>query len=116
MERDPRSFLLDIIDYGSDARDFSQGKSEADFLSDRILQAALERKLQIIGEAIGRLRALFPDLAARLPGFRDAVGMRNKLVHEYREVSQTIVWATVQDDLPPLMTTARALIDELGWD
>jgi uncharacterized protein with HEPN domain len=62
---------------------FTDGKTVVDFQRDEILQAALERKLEIIGEAFVQLRVEDAATAEKFPDLRQIVGMRNRLVHGY---------------------------------
>lgn len=72
------------------------------YLADRTLRLALERLIEIIGEAAKRVP---PDTRAAYPAipWADIVGMRNKLVHDYLEVDPEQVWQVVTGDLPGLI-------------
>ena len=71
------------------------------FLADPLLQDALIRNLEVIGEAAGRVSR---DLAAQHPGiaWRDIAGMRHRLIHGYLKVNLETVWQAVERDLPRL--------------
>lgn len=113
MERDPRTLLWDVRDSAEAIIDFTKGLSYRDYLAQRLVRAGVERQLGIIGEALGKLARLDPDLAERIPGWRQAIGMRNIVVHGYAEIDHEIVWRTVQTQLPELIATASALLAEL---
>ena len=76
-------------------------KRRAAFLADPLLQDALIRNLEVIGEAAGRISR---DLAARHPGipWRDIAGMRHRLIHGYLKVNLDTVWQAIERDLPRL--------------
>ncbi len=71
-------------------------------LSDSILiQDAVVRKFEIIGEAAKNVSEKFKSQHSKMP-WREMSDMRNKLVHEYFDVDIEVVWKTIQDDLPKL--------------
>ncbi len=75
---------------------------------------AVEREFEIIGEALGRLRRIDPEVAAQVPGLKDAVGLRNVLIHGYAEVVDARVYDTANLDLPLLVEALTALIADAG--
>jgi len=81
----------------------------AEYRQDEKTQAAVERKMQILTEAVIRLEMdgahNFPDIDWK--GYR---GMGNFLRHSYDRVSSEIVWNTVQDDLPALKSIAETVL------
>jgi uncharacterized protein with HEPN domain len=98
MERDPRTFLWDA-------------RESAD---EPMLRAAVERHFEIIGEALNRLFQGNPEIAAKVPDLKQAVALRNLLIHGYATVDSAIVWRTAQEDLPKLRKAIAALLSELG--
>lgn len=109
MRHDPKSLLWDARDAATAIADMTAGKSFADFDSDIVLRSAVERQVEILGEALGRLARLDPMLAARIPDLRQIVAFRNVLIHGYALIDRARVWRAVQDDLPGL----RATVDDL---
>ena len=84
-------------------------KRRAGFLNDTLLQDAVIRNIEIVGEAASRLS---PELAAQhaqIP-WRDIVGMRHRLIHGYLKVNLDTVWEVVERDLPALVPRLRALL------
>ncbi len=77
---------------------FVGGKARAEFVASELLRAAVERQLEIIGEALGRAADEDPEAGRYVPELRKIVGMRNRLIHGYGEVDYNIVWdvATIQ--------------------
>jgi uncharacterized protein with HEPN domain len=59
-------------------------------------QAALERKFEILGEALNRAEQSDPELADHLPELRRIIGMRNRIIHGYDAVDEEILWDAVQ--------------------
>src|SRR5690348_6099874 len=87
---------------------FTEGRTRADLTADLMLQFALVRALEIIGEAAARLteptRAAHPEIP-----WSAVIGMRNRLVHGYFDVDLEIVWRTAAESLPPLIATLESL-------
>lgn len=108
MRRDPQS-LLDILEAAKKACSYVAGKTQEEFLQDSLCQDAVIRRLEIIGEAARRLS---PTARQTLPGltWNAMIGMRNVLVHEYDDVDLSIVWDTVQKDLPSLIAIIEPLV------
>lgn len=73
-------------------------------------QAAVERKFEILGEALRRAEESAPHLAETLPELRRIVGMRNRIIHGYDAVDDEIVWDTVQSKIPPLTERLASLL------
>ena len=112
-ERTPRT-LRQIADACSFVLSVTEGKSLADYSGERLMRQAVERNLQIIGEAVGRLRRDDPGTADRLSEHERIVGFRNVLVHGYDLVDDSIVWDTIRTRLPLLLTEVEGLLEERG--
>jgi uncharacterized protein with HEPN domain len=89
------------------------GADQDSFNLDEMLQVWVMYHLQIIGEAVSRLPT---ELLERYPDvpWRNMIGMRNILVHQYFEVDLAIVWRVVEDDLPPLKKQVVSILDDLS--
>ena len=106
---DDHSRLRHMLDAARAALAFTGGKTRADLTADLMLQFALVRALEIIGEAAARTteptRVAHPEIP-----WRAVIGMRNRLVHGYFEVDIEIVWRTTTESLPPLIATLESLL------
>ena len=76
MRPDPRIFLADVDNAATDIVHSTDGMDHAAYVGDRRTQAAVERKFEIIGEALNRLHQTFPEIAERIPLLREVVGGR----------------------------------------
>lgn len=112
MPRDPRTYLWDALAGLDSISAFVRGRSFADYDSDELLRSAVERKFEIIGEALNQLSKVDAELAARVPGLRQIVGFRNILIHGYARVDDVQVWQAI-DELPELRAVLAALLDDL---
>ena len=75
-------------------------------------QAAVERKFEIIGEALGMLAKVDASMAARIPDLPQIVAFRNQLIHGYATVNVGTVWNITQNALPVLLSAVHSLLDE----
>jgi uncharacterized protein with HEPN domain len=114
MRRDPRSFLWDVRDAADAIAGFTRGRGFDDYLADHMLRSAVERKFEIIGEALTQLAKTDPAVAARIPDVRRIIGFRNVLIHGYDRIEDAAVWRAIEIDLPPLRARSAALLAELG--
>ena len=114
MDRDPRSFLWDVRDAADAIARFTSSLDSSGYAGNEIVRAAVERKFEIIGEALHHLAKRDPALARRIPDFRDIISFRNLLIHGYAVVNQDEVWDAVQTSLPRLREAVAALLEELG--
>ena len=105
MSRD-KAYLLDILGSARAALDYMGGRSWEEFSKDPILQDAIVRRLEIIGEASGRVSTKTQREYPQLP-WQAMKGTRNRIIHEYDAIELEIIWDIVQKDLP-------LLIRELG--
>jgi len=114
MPRDPRAFFWDVRKAADNIAAFIHDKTREGYAEDALLHSAVERQLEIIGEALNQLDKAAPDIAARIPHLRQIVGLRNILIHGYAVVKHDLIWRTVREDLPRLRGTVDALLKERG--
>lgn len=89
---------------------FVAGKSQDEFAASDLLKAAVERQLEIVGEALNQASKAWPQLAFELPEIPRIVGLRNRLIHGYDVVDDELVWDVVMTKISPLRV---ALADKL---
>ena len=82
------------------------------FKSNSMMQDAVIRQIEIIGEASSKLTKSFSDTNSQIP-WKNIVGMRNKLIHDYFGVDVMAVWETVKNDIPTLKTNLDTIISTL---
>ena len=86
MQRDPRAYLWDARESALAIQSFTAGMDAVSYASNPMAQAAVERKFEIIGEALNQLSKLDADLSARIPDLAQIVAFRNHLIHGYATV------------------------------
>ena len=107
------------VDYLGHIRDaiekiqrYTSGTGEAEFLRNEIIQDAVIRNLEVVGEAVTKLSS---ELKANYPEvpWLEVSGMRNRLIHGDMSVNLTIVWDTVDKVLPGFLATVNAIVTNL---
>ena len=114
MQRDPRAFLWDVRESALAIQSFINGMDAAAYESNAMAQAAVERKFEIIGEALNQLSKLDDTTATRIADLPQIVAFRNQLIHGYATVKVGTVWNIAQSALPALLESVQGLLDELG--
>jgi len=114
MARDLRAYLWDVLQAARDIQSFIAGKNENDYVQDAMLRAAVERKLEIVGEALQQANRFFPDAVDRISDSQQVIALRNRLIHGYSTVSDSLIWEVLENDIPVLLQEAQMLLDELA--
>jgi uncharacterized protein with HEPN domain len=78
------------------------------FVSDKKTQRAIERNLEIIGEAANRIYKISPDI--QIPDIRLIIETRNRIIHGYDNISAEIIWSIIERDLPSLREEIQKLL------
>jgi uncharacterized protein with HEPN domain len=108
MRRD-ETYLLDILIAAKKALKFVEGLDRNGFEENEIIQNAVMRPLEIIGEASARVSKEFRKKHSDIP-WAEMVGMRNRLIHEYFRIDFSAVWDTIHKDLPKLIELIEPLV------
>lgn len=109
MRHEPKKLVEDISRAIDEVATFCAGKSFCDIENDRQLQLVVERELEIIGEALARLKRDHLSLALRIPDAEKIIGMRNVLAHGYDVLEYEILWDVVENKLPDLKDCLKRL-------
>ena len=104
--------LWDMVQAMRRIQSFTAGLSFDDYQESILIQSAVERQLEILGEAAGRvsevMRQAHPDI-----DWRRTVGLRNILIHRYDEIQQDIIWNIITTELARLLTQLEPLLPPL---
>jgi len=111
MQPDQRdaAYLWDMLDAARTVEQLSSGLDFTQYSNDRRTQLAVERSLEIIGEAARRVSASFQNSHPEIP-WRQIIGQRNVLIHEYGEVKQERIWKTVTENIPQLIELLKQFV------
>ena len=119
MRRDPQrlsDYLGDILEAIERIEEYVAHLDEMGFLSNKLVQDAVVRNFEIIGEAMTRLRREFPAVAAEIPELREVIDFRNLLSHGYDSVDLRVVWSLARHELPALLSALRGIVAGLGME
>ncbi len=103
------AYLLDILIAAKRAKEFATDLTWEEFQKSDLHQNAIMRTLEIIGEAARRVSEEFKAAHPEMP-WKEMVGMRNRLIHEYFSIDVEKVWDAVQNDIPVLITLVEPLV------
>jgi uncharacterized protein with HEPN domain len=109
LEERDAALLWDMLEAGHKAARFILGKAFHEYQSDPLLQYAVERALEIVGEAASRVSPALREEHPEIP-WRGMIGQRNVLIHEYGDIDHALVWSVVQEHLPKLLEQLEPLL------
>ena len=114
MQPDKRdaAYLWDMFDAAKTIETFVAGVLFEQYMRDRKLQLAVERALEIIGEAARHVSQDFRNAHPEIPWNR-IISQRNVLAHEYGEIKQDRIWRVVSLYIPELIHQLQPLIPRL---
>jgi uncharacterized protein with HEPN domain len=90
--------------------DFTRGKSFSDYQAGLVLRSAVERQLEIAGEALAKLRRIDVQTAATIGDLPRVVGFRNVLIHGYATVDDRLVWGVIENHASSLRDALDLLL------
>ena len=111
MNKDATVYLRHIVDAIERLNGYLEGVDRKGFLGNDLLQAAVIREMEIIGEATKQVGEDFRNAHTDIP-WKKMAGMRDKLIHDYLGVDIEAVWDTVVKDLPGLKKRLKGIFDE----
>jgi uncharacterized protein with HEPN domain len=109
--RRDRVFIAQMVEAAEAALEFTSEQTAESFAGDRLVAFAVVRAIQLVGQAA---RGVSEELQASHPEipWREMIGMRNIVVHDYADVDLALVWKTVRADLPRLVERLKAILEE----
>lgn len=100
-KRDARLYIEDVKNSIGKIEKYTKNLSFDDFKNNDQAIDAVVRNLEVIGEAIGKIYDYISDDYPGIP-WREIIGMRNKIAHEYFGIDEEVIWGTVKNNLPDL--------------
>jgi len=113
MEKDNNIYIKHILDAIADIEKYISGKSFAEFQENTLIQDGVIRKIEIIGEAAKQMSDKFKKEHQEIP-WRQVVGLRNKLIHEYFGVDLEAIWLAAQKDLLLLKDQLKTILKQFS--
>jgi uncharacterized protein with HEPN domain len=96
------SFLIDIVDCIIDINEFTKGIGFYEFENDKMRKLAVERQLEIIGQAANKISQETQNAMGNIP-WGNIIGLRNKLAHDYGEILAERIWRISKNSIQELM-------------
>lgn len=103
-------YILHIVDSIDQIFEYTKGLTFKNFENNRLIQDAVIRNFEIIGEASKNISSETKDRFNQIP-WKNMAGMRDKLIHNYMGVDLSAVWNTIEDILTPLRTELSEIIE-----
>ena len=113
-ERDA-AYVWDVVEAGEAIVRYLDTKTFDDYLGDSMVRAAVERQLTILGEATKRMSEAFRGAHPEIE-WRNIIGLRNVLMHEYDEIDNNRIFVIGTEFVPRLVATLRPLLPEIPPD
>ena len=108
MRRDD-ALLLDMLIAARKIQQFTNGVDWASFETNTMVQSAVIREIQVVGEAARQVSDITRTAQPLIP-WVEIVGMRHRIIHEYFDIDLSILWDTIQNDIPPLIEQLMAIV------
>lgn len=111
MQPDERDagYLWDMLDSARTIKEFVTGVSYSQYQQDKKLRLAIERAMEIIGEAARHVSETFRQVHPEIP-WQNIISQRNVLAHEYGEIRQELIWKVAANRIPELISLLEPLI------
>ena len=110
MQLESKKILEDIRIAATRILDFTSGRNFDDYNNDEMLQSAVERQFEVIGEALNRLYKTDPNTVSKIEHYERIISFRNILIHGYDVIENTVVWDIIQQDLSKLHNMVESLL------
>ena len=112
MPPEIKKHLYDILTAIGDLEAFVQNAEFDELLSNRMLQAAVERKFEIIGEALNRISKVDQSYLNEIHDFKRIIGFRNIIIHGYDLLDYEILWDAATEKVIKLKTDVENLLTQ----
>jgi uncharacterized protein with HEPN domain len=106
--------LLDALQSARYVSDFTEGSDLDSYRQDPKLRSAVERQLEIVGEALSRARVEDPRLDSLIPDLAEIIGLRHRLAHGYGQIDDAVIWSIVEEEVPELIQTLESVWQSYG--
>ena len=110
-EKRDAAYLWDMREAARDCVEFVGAATYDEFCVDRMMHSAVERRLEVLGEAAGRVSETFQSAHPEIP-WKEIKGIRLVLAHRYGDINLHELWQSVKKDLPDLLSRLAGLIPD----
>jgi len=109
MNEESLKYFYDALAAARAIREFAEGNTFEDYCANEMLISAIERKFEIIGEALNRVKRTNPDDLNSISGWPAIIGFRNVLAHAYDHIESTLVWGIVSNQIPDFIAELESI-------
>ena len=109
MPRNNWVYIAHMLDMAEKGLSISANLSREEYDGNETIRLALTHIIQVVGEAARLIPVEFRDQHPQVP-WHEIIGMRHRIVHDYLNVDEDIIWSVVQQDLPPLLKMLKSII------
>jgi uncharacterized protein with HEPN domain len=110
IQKDDLTYIEHILDCIRKIKEFSEGLSFKEFSKNELVQDAIIRNIEVIGEVSKKISTDTKQVNLDIP-WKEIAGMRDKLIHDYLGVDNEVVWKTIQEDVPMLERQIKKFIE-----
>ena len=114
-DRRDAALLLDMIEFADEIRVIVERAGDGDYLADLASRRAIERCVELVGEAASHVSESFQAAHAEVP-WREIIAQRHRLIHGYRDVDPERIRNVVETRLPALREHLRSLLPQIPPD
>jgi uncharacterized protein with HEPN domain len=111
-EKRDAAYLWDMRDAARDIVNWVQSVSYEQFCSNEMLHSAVERKLEVFGEAAGRVSIEMQEAHPEIP-WKEIKGVRVILAHKYSDIDLRVIWEAAVKELPNILSDVERLMTSL---
>lgn len=109
MNNNSPKHFYDALAAARSIASFTRNKSFGDYCADDLLASAIERKFEIIGEALNRIKRTAPEDLNLISDWSAIIGFRNVLAHAYDHVEDSVVWGIVEQQIPKFVEELESI-------
>jgi uncharacterized protein with HEPN domain len=111
MDNRIQAYLFDILNSIEEIESFlsERPKNFFEYQNDLKTKRAVERNIEIIGEAVNRILKVNPNIS--IENARNIVGTRNRIIHSYDSISDTFIWSIITIHLPKLKEEVKQMLE-----
>jgi len=112
--RGDREFILDMLEACNRIISYTKGKDYNYFCHNALLQDAVVRNIEILGEAAKKISSQLKDRYPEVE-WKQIARTRDKVIHFYFGIDVSIIWDIIQIDIPNLRYKLESIIEKEGW-